>query len=202
MGFDEQAAWTAMSSALIERGLTTASDVQADLVTQPFYNPAEQTHKTVDTTNSPADEVDPQAAELDAAVFAPPSSPDGYRFLPPPNGATYDAAQSQATAQAFYDVGLPVSTASYADKLFSEAMANPPSAQQLEASRQQGMVQLHKTFGASTQLVIDTAQAEFKRMLTKAPHLAAMADLSGIGNNAMLIASLYHGAVAKGRGPK
>lgn len=198
MGFTEQEAYDTMASALESRGLASQDQIQADRVIQPFHKPAESTTTAVDTTNPQADAVNPAAA-LDRSIFAGPSSPDGYRFLPPPNGATRDVSQEQATAQAFHDIGLPASIANHADRLFSEAMLAPPNAEQIESARQQGHAQLTRQFGDNTAKVISVAQAEFTRMAAKAPHIKAMAEQSGLGNNPMLIASLYHNAVAKGR---
>ena len=199
MGFSEQEAFESMAGALQERGLATAEQIEADRATQPFYKPAGQASAAVDTANSAATDVDPAAAQLDQSVFAGPDSPDGYRFIAPPNGASRDVAQEQAVAQAFYEIGLPTSIATQADRLWSEALQAPPTAEQLESSRQQAHVQLTRQFGSDTPKVISIAQAEFARIVERAPHLKEMAEQSGLGNNPMLIASLYHNAVAKGR---
>ncbi len=203
MGFSDSEAFEVMASALQDRGLATTEQIQTDRATQPFAAPAGEQQSTVaDTTGLSADAVDPAAGQLDQNIYAPPSSPDDYRFLPPANGTTRDAAQERATAQAFHDIGLPASIASHADRLFSQAMQSPPTAEQLESSRQQGHVQLTHTFGADTPRVIATAQAEFNRMVAKAPHLKDLAEVSGLGNNPLLVSQLYFNAVAKGRGPK
>lgn len=196
---DDAQAFEAMASALQERGLATPEQIQADRAAQPFSKPAEPAAKTTDTTNLQANEVDPQAAQMDQSVFAGPDSPDGYRFIAPPNGVAYDAAQAASVASAFHEVGLPVSIAAQVDRLWNQALQAPPTEAQLESSRQQAHVQLARTFGDDVSKVVAVAQKEFARMAAKAPHLADMAERSGLGNSPMLIASLYHNARAKGR---
>ena len=202
MGMSDAEVFDAMAGALQERGLATTEQVAADRAVQPFNTSTETAVKTVDTTNLPADEVDPAMEQIDQDVFAGPASPDGYRFIAPPNGISRDVAQEQATAQAFHEIGLPVSISQQANRLYFDALQSPPTAEQLESSRQQAHVQLTRQFGDDTPKIIATAQAEFARMVAKAPHLKELADVSGLGNNPMLIASLYHNAIAKGRGPK
>jgi hypothetical protein len=200
---DDAQVFEAMAAALVERGLATPDQVAADRAAQPFSKPPESATAaqttTVDTTNLPAAAVDPQAAALDQSVFAGPASPDGYRFIAPPNGFTHDPAQAAAVAAAFHDVGLPVSIARQADQLYNAALQAPPTEAQLESSRQQAHLTLARTFGDDSSKVIAVAQKEFLRLEAKAPQLRDMAERSGLGNNPMLIASLYHNARAKGR---
>jgi hypothetical protein len=60
-------------------------------------------------------------------------------------------------------------------------------------------VALHRLWGADTQKNLAIAQAEVQRLAKSNPNIVEMLDVSGLGNNAWLIASVVNMAKAKGR---
>jgi hypothetical protein len=197
MGFTEAQAFDTMASALQARGLATGEQIATDRAQQPFAQPTEAP-KTIDATSLPVDAPDPSTQQMDQDIWSGPADASAYHFSLPA-GAKYDAQQDQEVRAAFFEAGVPVSIVSHIDRLYSDALQSPPSAEQIAQGEQATRVQLARTFGEQAPQVIANAKAEFQRMVQRSPRLAELADRTGLGNNASLIVSLHHLAVAKGR---
>jgi hypothetical protein len=132
-------------------------------------------------------------------AFAAPDSDAGYKFDRLPDGVEHSIEQEKFVRAAFHDAGIPQAIAGQIDRLWTQAIQDPPTAQRMEFERQRTHVQLERTYGADSAKVLATAQKEFRAMAAKEPRLIEMAEKSGLGNSAYVISSLYNLARARGR---
>lgn len=160
-----------------------------------FPEPADESTGAGQPTQPNADGLD------DAAVFAPPSSPAGYKFDRLPQGVQHDIQQEQFIRESFHHAGIPQGIASQIDRMFTESMSKPPSAQALEMTRQQTQLQLERVHGSDAARVVEVARREFNTIASRpgGERLVEMAERSGLGNSFYVINSLYNNARAKGR---
>jgi hypothetical protein len=137
--------------------------------------------------------------QISQAAFAAPDSDAGYKFDRLPDGGEHNIEQEKFMRAAFHDAGIPQAIAGQIDRLWLQAIQNPPTAQQMEFERQKTHVQIERTYGADSAKVLAIAQKEFRAMAAKEPRLIEMAEKSGLGNSAYVISSLYNLARARGR---
>lgn len=137
----------------------------------------------------------------DATVFAPPSSPAGYRFDRLPHGVQHDLQQEQFIRESFFAADIPQGIAGQLNRMFTAAMLTPPDATALEVSRQQAHIQLERVHGAHTAKVIEIARKEFAAAVARpgGERLVALIEKSGLGNSPYLVTSLYNIARSRGR---
>ena len=211
---DEMAAFEAMAGAMVERGLATPDQVAADRVAmaaQLAQDPNAGFASAVNAgqssaTVAPAPAGQPGAAQpadvdpIDAMVYQGASSPQEYRFPPPPAGVEQSPEQELAMRTFLHGEQIPASIGNQIGKLFNEAAAAPPTLAQLEQSRQACSVQLHKMWGEDTAHHLAVAQAEVQRMAKTNPTIVEMLEASGLGNSPWLASTIYCLAKARGRG--
>jgi hypothetical protein len=163
-----------------------------------YPEPADTTTQAMQATPNATQ---PNAGLDDAAVFAPPESPSSYRFDRLPAGVQHDLAQETFMREAFHAAGIPAPIGGQIDRLYSQAILNPPDPTRLEVERQKTHIQLEKTYGANAPEVVRIAQREFSAAAARpgGQRLVEMAERSGIGNSFYLINSLYNIARARGR---
>ncbi len=205
----ESEVFETMASAMAERGLVTQDQITSDraaLTARLTGEPAPVAQTTSATTGvvlAPTQQpTQTQADPLDAisaAAFQPPDSPAGYKFDPLPAGVQHDPQQELAMRAIFHEAGIPNGIAGQVNKMYSQAIQNPPTASQIERTAQETHLQLSRTFGDQASKVIEVAQREFRAMAARQPRLVDMVERSGLGNNFYVISSLYNTARAKGR---
>jgi hypothetical protein len=196
-----------MGEALVSRGLATAEDVAADyaalsaqLGEPATAQPARQPEAGAQSVTTQAGAtLSPGTTDLTAEVMAPPDTPAGYKFDPVPAGVTFDIQQQAAFRAVCYEAGIAAPIAAQVDRLFSQAVLNPPTPEQIEVTRQQTHLQLTRTFGDQAGEVIEVAQREFAAMVAKQPWLKEAAQVSGLAHNYYAIVSLWNTARARGR---
>jgi hypothetical protein len=132
-------------------------------------------------------------------AFQGANSPASYNFGQVPGGIEPSFEQEMSFRNLFHQEGIPASIGNEIGRLWNQATANPPSDAQMEQSRQECSVALHRLWGADTQKNLAIAQAEVQRLAKSNPNIVEMLDVSGLGNNAWLIASVVNMAKAKGR---
>jgi hypothetical protein len=196
-----------MGQALVERGLATTDQVATDRAVvearlagtpQPAPAGAAPAAQAAPSALQPGDAtpVDP----LDAAIFKGPETPDGYKFAPLPDGVQpAPVADVAAIKTTLHEFGVAPEIAREIDRQYVAAALKPPTAADIDATRQQTMQALHRMHGDDAGKVLATAQREFRAMVAKQPRLADMAEQSGLGNSFYVIQSLYSNARAKGR---
>jgi hypothetical protein len=208
-----------MGEALVSRGLATAEQVAADraslearlnretppadpAVTMPAEPQAKASGAQTSAQLAPGSiPLAPQAQPdpLDMAIFAPPDSPSGYVFDRLPADIPHDMEQEQQFRTVCHEAGIAAPIAAQVDRLWTQALLNPPTPQQMEQAQQQTHLQLNRTFGDQAGKVIEVAQREFAAMVAKQPWLKDAAQASGLGDNYYAIVSLWNTARARGR---
>jgi hypothetical protein len=149
-------------------------------------------------TSTPEVQPDP-LDEISVAAFAGPDTPQGYKFDRVPEGIQHSPEQELAVRSVFHEFGVPVAIAAQVDRLFNQAIRTPPTEQQKAWTEQETQIQLHRTYGADRERVLEVARKEFAAMATKQPMLKEMMNVSGLGNSFYVISSLYNIARARGR---
>jgi hypothetical protein len=207
----DQQTFEVMASALSERGLISQEQIASDRAALFSGEPATETHTQPQSlakegdgvlpsgTSSLASTAPQEVDEISAAVMAPPETLDGYRFDPVPAGITFDIQQQAAFRAVCHASGIAAPIAAQVDRLWTQAIQDPPTPEHIEQARQQTHLQLNRAFGDDAGKVIEVAKKEFAAMVAKQPWLEEAAQVSGLANNFYVISSLYHNARAKGR---
>lgn len=199
---NDETGFNVMAAALADRGLITPDQIASDRAamaagntspSDPATAPAlEQALKVTAATT-------PEPSDLDASIFAGPASPAAYNFGTPPVGFERDEVQETAMRQLFHSEGIPVPIGNELNRLYTAAMVNPPSPDQVEMARRQAVAQLSRRWGGDYQKNLGIVQSEVNRMEAIQPGVKHMLDASGLGNNLYVIETLVNMAKAKGR---
>lgn len=127
---------------------------------------------------------------------AMPSSPDGYIFEPPPDGKV-DLGLEQSMRKLFFETKAPQGVAAHVVNRWNQAAANPPTPEQIALEQAATTAHLKATWGADYENNLKMACLEFDDVAGHHPHARKMLDISGMGNDAWLIQTLYNRACAR-----
>lgn len=192
--------------ALIAQGLWTPEAVAADrLAMEARINgeaepqaPAKAPVSASATLPSPSAQPGP-VDPLDELAFAGPASPTAYNFGTAPQGVEISLEQEAHFREVFHREGIPSSIGNRIGELWNQAVANPPTPEQLELGYQTGYAALNRMWGANTDRNLKVADAEVQRMAKTNPQIKDMLRHSGLGNSPWLASTLYNFAKSRGR---
>jgi hypothetical protein len=140
-----------------------------------------------------------QQDEMTAKAFAGEASPASYRFDPLPQGVQHDQQQELAFRNFLHAESIPAPIAQHVDRLWAQAIQNPPDAAALERGAQECHAALSKMWGADMEANLKTVRSEIQRMGKTMPQLHDMLEVSGLGNSPWLGATILNMAKARGR---
>jgi len=136
-------------------------------------------------------------SDLLAFATAPPSIAH-YQFEPAPKGVETSIEQEVAMRHLFLESGIPAPVGAEVNRLWNQAILNPPSEIDRTLQGKAAQVSLEQAWGPDFQKNLAAAQGIVAQMAKTRPEVVQMLEDSGLGNNAYLIRSLYQMARARG----
>jgi hypothetical protein len=140
-----------------------------------------------------------EGRQSDILTFCtPPETIAGYQFQPPPPGVETSIEQEVAMRTLFRESGIPSHVGSEANRLWNQAILNPPSEIDRTLQGKANRVALEQAWGPDFERNLAAAQSVVAQMAKTRPEVINMLEQSGLGNNVYIIRSLYNLARARG----
>lgn len=190
---DESVAVAAMADALVSSGAMTRAEVDAGMAADQIPV-AEEGAGTA--APQPADEQKPASVpdplagyEIDPA-FAPPSSPDDYRFQTAV-GHEIELDDIKAARQLFHTAKMPQGIAqqvfSEVERMHLENRGEELSDAKLEMLNAQTMVQLRQAWGDRTDEMLGHGRRLVSEIAKTNPSIREFLDITGAGSNPVVV---------------